>query len=86
MQALAEACRDEGWPAEIAAVSASAAWHTPGAMDARPLQAVLATASPERAAGGYAQRAAIAHAVPGHVADQAHGCADACAIADASGL
>jgi anti-sigma factor RsiW len=47
----------------IAAISASAAWMTRGAMDARHLQTVLATASPERAAGGYAQRAAIAHAV-----------------------
>ncbi|MPT38273.1 MAG: anti-sigma factor, partial [Achromobacter sp.] len=47
----------------VAAVSASAAWITRGAMDARHWQAVLATASPERAAGGYAQRAAIAHAV-----------------------
>ncbi len=47
----------------IAAVSASAAWLTRGALDARHLQSVLATASPDRAAGGYAQRAAIAHAV-----------------------
>ncbi len=47
----------------VAAVSASAAWIARGAMDARHLQAVLATASPDRAAGGYAQRAAIAHAV-----------------------
>jgi len=47
----------------VAAVSASAAWIARGAMDARHLQAVLATAAPERAAGGYAQRAAIAHAV-----------------------
>lgn len=34
-----------------------------GAMDARHQQTVLATATPDRAAGGYAQRAAIAHAV-----------------------
>ncbi|MFD4841270.1 anti-sigma factor family protein [Achromobacter sp. NPDC058515] len=47
----------------IAVVSASAAWVVRGAMDARHLQAVLATAGPDRAAGGYAQRAAIAHAV-----------------------
>jgi len=47
----------------IAAISASAAWITRGAMDARQLQAALATAAPERIAGGYAQRAAIAHAV-----------------------
>ncbi|EHK63524.1 anti-sigma factor family protein [Achromobacter arsenitoxydans] len=47
----------------VAVVSASAAWIARGAMDARHLQAVLATASPDRAAGGYAQRAAIAHAV-----------------------
>lgn len=46
-----------------AVVSASAAWMLRGALDARHLQTVLATASPERAAGGYAQRAAIAHAV-----------------------
>lgn len=47
----------------IAAVSAGAAWTVRGAMDARHLQTVLATAGPDRAAGGYAQRAAIAHAV-----------------------
>lgn len=47
----------------IAAISASAAWLTRGALDARHLQSILATASPDRAAGGYAQRAAIAHAV-----------------------
>ncbi|PND32641.1 hypothetical protein A6B37_10360 [Achromobacter sp. HZ01] len=47
----------------VAAISASAAWMARGAMDARHLQTVLAAAAPERAAGGYAQRAAIAHAV-----------------------
>ncbi|TRM51792.1 anti-sigma factor [Achromobacter sp. LC458] len=47
----------------IATVSAGAAWTARGAMDAQRMQTVLATASPERAAGGYAQRAAIAHAV-----------------------
>ncbi|MGN6456099.1 MAG: anti-sigma factor family protein [Achromobacter mucicolens] len=47
----------------VAVVSASAAWMLRGAVDARHLQTVLATASPQRAAGGYAQRAAIAHAV-----------------------
>lgn len=47
----------------IAAISASAAWLTRGALDARHLQSILATASPDHAAGGYAQRAAIAHAV-----------------------
>lgn len=47
----------------IAAISASSAWMARGALDARHLQTVLATAIPDRAAGGYAQRAAIAHAV-----------------------
>lgn len=49
--------------AAIAVISASSAWMARGAMDARHLQTVLATAIPDRAAGGYAQRAAIAHAV-----------------------
>ncbi len=48
---------------KIAAASAGAAWTVRGATDARHLQTVLATAGPDRAAGGYAQRAAIAHAV-----------------------
>lgn len=47
----------------IAIFSASAAWFLRGALDADQLQVRLATARPDMAAGGYAQRAAIAHAV-----------------------